>query len=235
MIFGKTKLELKVGVFVFIGIVLLSFSVLSIGKVKHWTSGYKVKFGFNFVNGVKMGAPVRFAGVDQGEVKSIKLVFFPQEQKTRAYVECWIKNGISIPIDSTIWVNTLGLLGEKYIEIIPGKDQAMLLDEGASLVGEDPISFEEISSMIGKLSIKLQDSVDGFNKVIQNPKNQQSVEELLENLKLITKNIQEGKGTVGKLLYDDSIFEDLESFTADLKANPWKLLYRPSRRELKSQ
>ncbi|HOW35141.1 MAG TPA: MlaD family protein [Candidatus Omnitrophota bacterium] len=231
----ESNLELKVGAFVLLGIIALAAFIFSISDFSFLEKGKRMKAVFGFANGVKRSAPVRLAGVDVGSVKDIKVFFDPQEQKTKVRIDLWLKDETQVPADSKVWINQLGLMGEKYIEIIPGKDQATLLSEGASLTGEDPISFEEISSMIGKLSIKLQDSVDGFNKVIQNPKNQQSVEELLESLKLITKNIQEGKGTVGKLLYDDSIFEDLESFTADLKANPWKLLYRPSRRELKDQ
>ncbi|MBI5145373.1 MAG: hypothetical protein HZA27_04225, partial [Candidatus Omnitrophica bacterium] len=59
MIFGKTKLELKLGVFVFVGIVILVLFILLIGDFQTWTSGYEVNFLFNFVNGVKIGAPVR--------------------------------------------------------------------------------------------------------------------------------------------------------------------------------
>jgi phospholipid/cholesterol/gamma-HCH transport system substrate-binding protein len=74
MIFGKTKLELKVGVFVFIGLVLLAVLILSIGGFKTWTSGYNINFIFHFVNGVKVGAPVRYAGVDVGEVKILSFI-----------------------------------------------------------------------------------------------------------------------------------------------------------------
>ena len=63
MIFGKTKLELKVGFFVFIGLLILIIFILSIGGFKTWSSGYHINLSFNFVNGVKVGAPVRFAGV----------------------------------------------------------------------------------------------------------------------------------------------------------------------------
>ena len=51
MIFGKSKLELKVGIFVFIALAALVIFVLSIGGVKTWTLGYRVNFIFNFVNG----------------------------------------------------------------------------------------------------------------------------------------------------------------------------------------
>src|SRR3989338_8616548 len=117
MIFGKTKLELKVGIFVFIGIVFLSVFVLSIGWIKTWSSGYHINFIFNFVNGAKLGAPVRFSGVDVGVIKKINFVFSGEEQKYKVKIDSWVKREVQIPSDSTVWVNTLGLLGEKYIEI----------------------------------------------------------------------------------------------------------------------
>jgi len=91
MIFGKTKLELKVGVFVFIGIVLLSVFVLSIGGMKTWSSGYHVNFMFNFINGAKLGAPVRFAGVDVGVIKKINFVYSAEEQKFKVKIDVWVK------------------------------------------------------------------------------------------------------------------------------------------------
>ena len=127
MIFGKTKLELKVGTFVFIGLIILVIFVLSIGGFKTWTVGYRVNLVFNFVNGVKVGAPVRFAGVDVGEVKKIILQPKPEENRTAVCLEAWVKDNVHIPLDSTVWVNTLGLLGEKYVEIMPGKDYSLSL------------------------------------------------------------------------------------------------------------
>ncbi|MDD5246075.1 MAG: MlaD family protein, partial [Candidatus Omnitrophica bacterium] len=144
MIFGKTKTELKVGIFVFIGLIILAVFILSIGKFRTWASGYNVGFIFNFVNGVKVGAPIRFAGVDVGEVKKIEFNYLPEEKKDQVLVRCWIKSKVEIPRDSTIWVNTLGLLGEKYVEIMPGTDYDQCLQGGETLVGIDPIPMHEI-------------------------------------------------------------------------------------------
>ena len=200
MIFGKTKLEFKVGIFVFIGIALLSIFVLSIGKVRTWTSGYIVNFVFNFVNGVKVGAPVRFAGVDSGEVKRINLVFVPQEQRTKAEVICWLKKDVRIPLDSTIWVNTLGLLGEKYIEIMPGNDYVHCLAKNESFVGLDPIPMHEVARQAMNI-------VDNLNKGII--------------------NIKDAKGgTIGRFLYDDTVYKNIEAFTDDIRKHPWKLLIK---------
>jgi phospholipid/cholesterol/gamma-HCH transport system substrate-binding protein len=199
MIFGKTKLEFKVGLFVFVGIILLGVFVLSIGGFKTWTSGYRISFIFDFVNGVKRGAPVRFAGVDIGVVKDLQFYFEPQENKTKIKVLCWLKKDARIPADSTIWVNTLGLLGEKYVEIMPGKDYTTLYAQGLEFRGVDPLAMHEIMRMANDIASDFKVTMD---------------------------KIRSGEGTVGKLLMDDSIYQNLEYMSADLRSNPWKLLFK---------
>jgi phospholipid/cholesterol/gamma-HCH transport system substrate-binding protein len=199
MIFGKTKLELKVGIFVFVGLVILAIFILSIGGFKTWASGYEVDFMFNFVNGIKMGAPVRFAGLDTGEVKKIKFIFIPGEQKTRVKVTCWVKRDVQIPIDSTIWVNTLGLLGEKYIEIMPGKNYGQILAPNQAIDGIDPIPMHEV--------VRLAKSI-------------------IENINLSLEKIRNKEGTLGKLIYEDTIYNELEAFVTDIRKNPWKLFIK---------
>lgn len=198
MLFGKTKLELKVGAFVFAGLVILTVFVLSIGSFKTWASGYNVHFLFNFVNGVKLGAPVRFSGVDVGVVKKIN--FIPNEQGgLTVQVISWVKSGIKIPIDSEVWVNTLGLLGEKYIEVMPGKDTAKFLAKNESLVGKDPMATQEMGEMLKRIATNIEDT---FTK------------------------INSGEGTIGKFFSDASIYDNLDAFVADIKRNPWKLFYK---------
>jgi len=206
MVFGKTKLEMKVGLFVFIGLIILVVFVLSIGGFKTWASGYQVHFIFNFVNGVKLGAPVRFAGVDVGEVKDIKFILPAQEPQTKIDIICWIKKEILIPIDSVVWVNTLGLLGEKYIEVMPGGDYSKCLSENQQLVGKDPIPMQEVTELARKIADDIQVSLE---------------------------KIKNKEGTVGKLLYDDTVYLELEAFVKDLRKNPWKLLFRPKEKPQK--
>lgn len=197
--FGKAKLELKVGIFVFVGLVILIIFILSIGGFKTWSSGYRINFDFNFVNGAKVGAPVRFAGVDVGEVKKVKLEFIPQENRSNVRLEAWIRNIIKIPSDSTVWVNTLGLLGEKYVEIIPGKDYANCLGVDGSLTGIDPLPIHQI-----------------FN----------NAESILRNLDDGIAKIRNKEGSLGKFIYDDSVYNQLEALVTDVRKNPWKLFIK---------
>jgi phospholipid/cholesterol/gamma-HCH transport system substrate-binding protein len=204
MIFGKTKLEMKVGVFVFIGLVVLVIFILSIGGFKTWSSGYYLKMTFNFVNGIKVGAPVRFAGVDVGEVQKIRLDFSPEENRSNVNLDIWVRNTVKIPSDSSVWVNTLGLLGEKYIEIMPGSDYSHVLNEGECLVGVDPLPVHKI-----------------FN----------NAENLLNNLNDGISRIKNKEGTLGKLIYDDTLYDELQALVTDVRKNPWKLFIRTKERK----
>lgn len=199
MIFGQSKLEMKVGLFVFIGLAILTIFVLYIGDFKNLTSGYEVYFTFNFGDGVKVGSPVRLAGVDVGEVKEINLVYLPEEAKTQIKIGCWIDQARKIPLDSKIWVNTLGLLGEKYVEIMPGKDYSNLLMAKQTMAGVDPVPMHEISTLTRDIALNLNEGVT----------------------RLTSK-----EGTVGKLLYDDSLYKELEALIIDIRKHPWKLFWK---------
>ena len=199
MIFGRSKLELKVGIFVFVGLLILIFFVLLIGDIRTWTSGYNARFKFGFVAGVRIGAPIRFAGVDVGEVKKINIIFDSKEQKTEVEMVGWLSSKVNIPKDSTVWVNTLGLLGEKYIEIMPGKNYGQLLKANDILTGVDPIAMHEVIGLARQIASDLDQSIVRLNNE---------------------------EGTLGKLLYDDAIYKELEALVIDIRKHPWKLFIK---------
>lgn len=204
MLFGKTKLELKVGTFIFVGLVILVIFVLSIGGLKTWALGYNLKFSFNFINGVKIGAPVRFAGVDVGKVKEINFVLTP-ERKTRVVVEAWVKDEVKIPVDSVVWINTLGLLGEKYIEVMPGKNP-QYLRKNETLAGNDPVAMHEVTQLAKNIA---------------------------DDLDAIIAKIKNGEGTIGKLVSDDTLYKELEALVFDLQQHPWKLFLKGKEKPVK--
>ncbi len=225
----EKNLEFKVGLFVLIALIGLAVFIFSITDSPIFEGGKTLKAIFNFANGLKKSAPVRIAGVDQGIVREINLFFDAQEHKTKAKIELWVKKDVQIPKDSTIMINQLGLMGEKYIEITPGVDNQTFLKDGQVIVGIDPIAQEAIAQ-------KVMEVAAGLDKVISDERTKSSIGSTLENLSLVTGNlrditssIKDGKGTIGRILYDERLYEDLEGLTADLKQNPWKLLYRPKK------
>ncbi|MDD5005267.1 MAG: MlaD family protein [Candidatus Omnitrophica bacterium] len=207
------RTELQVGVFVFIGMIILIVFVLMIGDFRLINPGYTFKISFSFANGVKVSAPVRLAGVEVGEVKSLNIGYDEQAKKPQVLISVWVKKNAKIPIDSRVWVNMLGVLGEKYIEIIPGQNFKALLTEGSIIKGEDPISIQELTDLSRQVAMQVGDTVAKLS-------------ETLDSLNLIFDNIKQGQGTVGKLFFDNSLYDNIDEMFADLKKNPWKLLYR---------
>ncbi len=220
-------MELKVGAFVLMAVIALTFFVVSISDLSFFESGRHLQVVFGFASGLKEAAPVRLAGVEIGLVKKLK-VFVDQNDggKTKVAVNAWIKDDVPIPSDSNITINQLGILGEKYLEIIPGASKEMLKNNG-TILGHDPVPIEKITEHIDTLMAKLDTTVDGINNGILTQNNKRSLQEALEGLAALGTDLKEGRGTLGKLVTDASIYNNMDEMTADLKNNPWKLLYRP--------
>ncbi len=220
MIFGKSKVELKVGLFVLSGLLVLAIFVLLIGDFKNRVSSYKVNFQFNFINGVRKGAPVRFAGVDVGQVTDIRLVPSPREHATKIEIVGIVRNDIKIPVDSQVWVNTLGILGEKYIDVMPGKDYSVFIGENATMIGNDPVAMHEFGDMAKSIIQKLDASITEIKGVVG------SVDALTRNIDDGVTRIKNKEGTVGKFLYDEKLYNDLDALVNDIKLHPWKLFIK---------
>ena len=191
--------EVKVGIFILIGLVILFIMIFSIGDIYIIRPGYRIKVIFNFANGIALNAPVRVAGIEVGEVDKIKIYYDTTAQRTRVELSAWVKRDVVIEEDAKAVINTLGLLGEKYLEIFPGKSKRFL-EEGSVLVGTDPVSVEDMTMEAKKL---------------------------LDSLTVIAERLKNGEGTIGKFLTDDSVYNNIEEFTADIKKNPWKLMNKP--------
>lgn len=237
----EQNLELKVGVFVLIALIVLTGFVFLISDISLFKPGWNLKVVFGFANGLKKAAPVRVAGVDAGKVQDIHIFYDSKLQKTQVEITAWLNADSKVPIDSKAWINQLGLLGEKYLEIIPGSNNVSFLKNNDQLVGEDPIAMEELAEMGRKLALKLEDSINGFNEVVNTPDGQKNLKEMVSNFKQISESlnsvllrIKEGEGTIGKLINDETIYNDLESFAADIKKHPWKLLFKTKEKKEKA-
>jgi len=220
------SLQLKVGIFVLIGIIILFGFVFLISDFSVFKPGINIKVIFGFASGVKTASPVRLAGVDASTVKDSLIFFDTKDNKTKVEIRLWVKGDVKIPADSKVWINTLGLLGEKYVEIIPGTNFASIIKDGDTLIGEDPTSVQEITRMAGNIALKLEDSLGQINEIVKDEESKASIKEIITNLRDITRNIKEGQGTIGKFLTDEKIYNDLEILVDDLKRNPWKLLHK---------
>lgn len=232
--FTRSNFELKVGIFIFIGIVILSVIVFSIGNFYGIKRGYNMDIIFDFANGISVGAPVRYAGVEVGEVQEINVYFDEKENHPMVRISIWVSQNTWINEDAKAAINTLGLLGEKYLEITPGTREAKLLKKGDKLRGYDPVSTEELTREMEKTLTKIDGMIESINEVVGDEQFQLSVKNAFSNLELLTSDLRdfisiakEGDGTIGRLMSDDKLYRDIDDMVLDIKANPWKLLFKP--------
>ena len=128
----------------------------------------EVKIVFNFVNGLDAGAPVRFGGALVGKVDRVEVLNGSAREKEGRGRNILVVAAISKPIDLTegteVTVNTMGFIGEKYIELRPGPLGSPPL-KGNWLVGDDPAQMEKLISSGQKLIDELQVTAVNLNRI----------------------------------------------------------------------
>lgn len=139
-------LEIWVGVFVAAGIAALFMLAMKVSNLSTVSTGdtYEVTARFDNIGGLSIRSPVKASGVLVGRVSNIKY----DKDYSVAVVTMSIQNQFdSFPIDSRASIYTAGLLGEQYIELVPGIEDDYL-DDGSEIVMADSALILE--NLIGR-------------------------------------------------------------------------------------
>lgn len=175
----KTKdfnLQFKVGLFIFLGLIIFFVFVFSQGKILRG-KGYDIKVVYNYIGGLDPGAPVRVSGYRVGEVKNIELSM--EQDRPRIIVTIRIKPEIRLGRHSRFMVRNYGIIGEKYMEILStGLRDVPLISPGESVKGEDPLPLERFLSAGEDILKNLNSLLLSLNKITED-----------ENLKSELKNV----------------------------------------------
>jgi phospholipid/cholesterol/gamma-HCH transport system substrate-binding protein len=131
-------LEFKVGLLILISTAILVGFIFVLGNFS-LRSGFTVSVDFDYIGSLQPGAPVKVSGIKVGKVKDVE--FFGGKldpainKRVQVRVTVWIEERVrdAIRRDAEFFINTAGVLGEQYLEIVPGKDW-----EG-SAIAEDAI------------------------------------------------------------------------------------------------
>lgn len=153
----RATLDLWVGLFVTAGIGALMFLSLKVGNLSTYGAGdsYAVIGNFENIGGLKVRAPVKSSGVVVGRVTDIQF----NTQRYDAEVTMHIDSHYQFPKDTFASILTAGLLGEQYIGLAAGGDEAML-EEGDSLMKTN--SAMVLEDMIGRFLFDKASEDDGF-------------------------------------------------------------------------
>jgi phospholipid/cholesterol/gamma-HCH transport system substrate-binding protein len=164
----KLSTQFKVGLFIFLGLVIFFVFVFSQGKILRGR-GYELKIVFTNVGGLDPGAPVRVSGYRVGEVKNIALSL--EQDRPKIIVSIRINPEIRLGRQSKFTVRSYGIIGEKYMEILPtGLNDLPLIEPGETLKGEDPLPVERFLSTGEDILKNLNTLLISLNKITADEK-----------------------------------------------------------------
>jgi phospholipid/cholesterol/gamma-HCH transport system substrate-binding protein len=225
---SKVSTEAKVGILVLLGIILLFFMSFRVSRLER-LKGVNYTAIFPSVSGLVVNANVEVAGVPVGRVEQIAL------EKGMAKVLMKIGQA-QLHEDAEAAVKTHGVLGDKYIEVTLGSPDAPLLPPGATIthVRAAPdmdqlfASLESAASGMADLGRSLEGAIGGpegrnaIREVVANlqiasaglkemvQENKGKVNNIVTNLDDITAKVKEGEGSLGKLVTDDTLYNEAE-------------------------
>ncbi len=229
--------EVKVGIVVFLGILLAFYMSFRLEKFGAFgDKGYPLHVTLDNATGLDAKTPVFIAGVQVGKVSKIALEGY------RAAVTLSILKSVTLPADSQVAVKSQGLLGDKYIEVVPGKSGQFLaqgdkirnvlqqadmaevltnIDEAAKNFGESMGELKQVLGPSERENLKksfenIQVASGDFRQFLS--KNKDNMSNIVTNLDKITAEVEQGKGTLGMLVKDDKLYLDAKETVAALKS-----------------
>ena len=202
----KMNNETKTGILVLASVLVLIAMILKVGNFSLFKHGYSVKSRFHFTAGVKKHAPVRLSGVDVGEVRDIDILY---DGETLIELDLWLDEGVKLHKDAKAYVTTLGLMGEKYIEIKAGTAASGYVKEGDMIESEDPVRLEDLIQLGTKVAGDIGKMANDISKVATHV--DEAVVDNKPRINHIFENLEETS-------------ENFRDFSEDIKYNPWKIL-----------
>lgn len=186
--------QLKVGVVIIVALVILTLAVYKLGQAANlFTKRYSLVIFLGNANGLQKGSTVLVAGQVAGTVSRVD--FLPPDQDTTRNLELTLSIDRNLQTqvrrDSKAAVKTLGLLGDKVIDINPGTPRYAVLRTGDTLAVSPSLDYDAV----------LNQAAGAVGDVVA----------LTKDLRQLTGGLVQGRGTMGALLTDRGLYDQLTS------------------------
>jgi phospholipid/cholesterol/gamma-HCH transport system substrate-binding protein len=227
--------KLKVGVVITLALLTLFVTVFFAGNIQNlFSPKIQIKAEIKDIRGLRKGAPVWISGIEVGSVKNIDL-----NPEHGTLVAMLINKGAAkfIKKDSKASVLTMGLLGDKYIEISDGSAQAEPIKPGDMIQGTTQLEIQDIVNASSESIQKVTGFMDKFGSFIEkiekgegtiakfltDPSIYNNMRDTTKTLSMILKDFKESEGTMKLLMKDPSLYNKLLSTTSSLEEFSRKL------------
>ena len=224
---NNTQQTFRIGLFFLLGVALVwvTFETLSGGKIFK-EKGYTIIAGFESLKELKDGDEVRMAGVKIGVLEQTRLA------GRRGEAVLKINSNVAIKRDATASIVMAGLLGNNYIGIDLGSTNESELRDGAEIRTRTAPDLNSVMAQLGEVGKKIETVLSALGESLsgdaKNPglvkkvdqlitENRESITKATDNLQQITDKVNRGEGTLGKLINDPKLHEDLVATIGDIK------------------
>lgn len=224
---NNTQMSARVGLFFLIGIVLIYVTFESLrGNSVSRTKGYTVVAGFPTLKELKAGDEVRMAGVKIGAVELTRLANGRAEAVLRILPE------MQIAKDSVATISMAGLIGTNYVSINIGTPANGVVAAGGELLTRTAPDLNQIMSDLGSLGQDLKGAISNISSAFGGSDgkgglftkldrlvsdNSAKIDATMANLEAITAKINQGQGTLGKLVNDPAAYDQLLATVNEIK------------------
>jgi phospholipid/cholesterol/gamma-HCH transport system substrate-binding protein len=191
------KFKIRLGLFVAVGVALFVLAVFIIGKQKNmFNPVFKLTTTFFNVSGLQVGNNVRFSGINVGTVDKIKII-----NDSTVMVDMLIRKEVNqfIKSDCEVAIGSEGLIGDKLIVITQGSADAEIAKDGQRLLSSEPVETDAIMASL--------EVTAGNAEIIS-----------LQLAEIMVK-INSGNGTLGRLIQDSTIAENLSKTMVNLESS----------------
>lgn len=216
--------ELRSGIVIVVALALLALGILQLGnRVGLFTSNYPLYIYMDDSRGLKAGSIVRLAGLSVGNVDDINFSTDPRVKKIVVKISIRKEYMDRIRQDSVASIKTVGLLGDKYVDISVGSPESPVLPPGGVLreIKESQFTnvlsgassgLEALNVVLGQLKDILGDVTNGAGtagKLLKDPELYNQLRDSAENIQRVAASLRDGKGSAGKLVNDPQLYNNL--------------------------
>ncbi len=206
----KNSLETRLGIFVALAVIAAIVIIEMVGGADIFQRGYHVNAQFDTVQELKVGDSVKMAGVEIGRVAKIELADGKVAVTMKLHPDAIVKT------DSQAVVKFAGLMGQNFVSISFGSPDAPKAVDGAMLETAEQPDLSAIMAKLDKAAAGIANVANSFSgDSINNllgpltdliKQNSARISATLSNMESISSQIASGQGTVGKVIYDQTLY-----------------------------
>jgi phospholipid/cholesterol/gamma-HCH transport system substrate-binding protein len=191
------KFKVRLGLFIAIGVILFVVAIFLIGKQKNmFNPVFKLTTTFYNVSGLQVGNNIRYSGINVGTVDNITII-----NDSTVRVDMIIRKNVEqfIKADCQVCIGSAGIIGDRLLNITQGSDNAALVKNGQQIASKEPVETDAIIASL---------KVTADNAAI-----------ISDQLAEIMVKVNSGSGTLGRLIRDSTMAQNINQTIVNLKTS----------------